>query len=129
VSRDGAGLLDAVTRVGASLFGIVQNRLELASLEVGEAGARLATTLVLGLAAVLLLGASVAALSAWVAVALWPALGAAVLAWLALAYAVAGAALSWWLRERLRRAPPLLADTLAELRRDAALMRGEGDAR
>ena len=64
-----------------------------------------------------------------VAVALWPTLGHAVLGWLALAYFIAGAGLLWWLRERLRHSPPLLADTLAELRVDAALLRGEADPR
>jgi hypothetical protein len=30
-----------------------------------------------------------------------------------------------WLRAKLRSDPPLLAETLAELRTDAAMMRGE----
>ena len=34
-----------------------------------------------------------------------------------------------WLRARLRNSPPLLADTLAELRVDAALLRGESPPR
>jgi uncharacterized membrane protein YqjE len=119
------GVLDTLARVGSGLFGMLQNRLELASLELGEAGGRLVLTIVVSFAAVLLLGGAVAALSAWVAVALWGTLGHAVLGYLALAYFAAGAGVFWWLRTRLRASPPLFAETLAELRVDAALLRGE----
>lgn len=125
MSRDEPGLFEALTRLGGSVFGMLENRLELASIELGEASGRLVMTIVASFAAVLLFGGAVAALSAWVALALWPTLGHAVLGWLALAYGVAGAGLLWWLRARLRSSPPLLADTLAELRVDAALVRGE----
>ena len=122
-------LIDSVARLADSLFGMLQNRLELASIELGEARARLVFTLVASFAAVLLFGGCVVALSAWVAVALWSTLGQAVLVWLALAYGAAGAALLWWLRARLRSDPPMLADTLTELRADAAFMRGEAGPR
>ena len=125
MSQTEPGLLDALARFGGSVFGMLQNRLELASVELGEAGSRLVLTIIASFAALLLLGGAVAALSAWVAVALWSTLGHAVLGWLALAYFAAGAGLLWWLRARLRNSPPLLADTLAELRVDAALLRGE----
>lgn len=120
---DDPTLIDALRRVGTSLFATLQHRLELASLEIGEAGGRLVFTLVASIAALGLFGGAVVALSAWVAVALWPTLGHAVLGWIALAYALAGAALLWWLRARLRAYPPLMADTLAELHNDAAFMR------
>lgn len=123
--RDDPGLIEALSRLLVHLFGMAQSRLELASLELGEARARLIRMLVASFAALLLFGFAVAALSAWVAFALWPTLGHAVLGWIALAYAVAGVALVWWLRVRLRNDPPLLADTLAELRNDAAFMRGK----
>ena len=129
MSRDEPGLPDALARFGGSVFGMLQNRLELASLELGEAGGRLVLTVIASFAALLLLGGAVAALSAWLAVALWGTLGHAVLGWLALAYFAAGAGLLWWLRARLRSSPPLLADTLAELRVDAAVLRGESAPR
>ena len=121
---DDPNLIEALRRVGASLFATLQHRLELASLEIGEAGGRLVFTLVASIAALGLFGGAVVALSAWVAVALWPTLGHAVLGWIALAYALAGAGLLWWLRARLRDYPPLMADTLAELHNDAAFMHG-----
>lgn len=117
---DDPGLLDALTRLAAHLIVALRNRLELASIELGEARGRLFATIVISVAVVLLLGGAVGLLSAWVAAALWSTLGAAVLAWLALAYALGGVALLWWLRHRLDTDPPFLADTLAELQRDAA---------
>jgi uncharacterized membrane protein YqjE len=75
MSRDDPGLLDAVLRVGGSVFGLLQNRLELASIEVAEAREQLVFTIIASFAAVLLLGGAVVALSAWIAVALWPTLG------------------------------------------------------
>jgi uncharacterized membrane protein YqjE len=119
------GLLEAVARVGSSLFGMLQNRLELASIEIGEARERLVFTIIASFAALLLIAGAVVALTAWIAAAAWPALGASVLGWIALAYAAAVVGLLLWLRARLRADPPLLADTLAELRTDAAMMRGE----
>ena len=121
--HDEPSLLDSLSRLAVHLFGMAQSRLELASLELSEARAKLMLMLVASFAAVLLFGGGVAALSAWVAVALWPTLGHSVLGWIALAYALAGAAVVLWLRARLRNDPPLLADTLAELRSDAAFMR------
>ena len=122
---DSPGLLDALTRVGASLAGALGHRIELAGIELGEARGRLVAALVVSLGAVLMLGGAVALLTAWVAVALWATLGAAVLAWLALAYALLGAALLGWLHRRLHTEPKLLAETLAELQRDAAALRGQ----
>jgi uncharacterized membrane protein YqjE len=118
------GLIDALRRLGADLFGALRHRLELASIEVGEAGSRLVFTLVASIAALSLLLGAVVALSAWLAFALWPTLGHAVLGWIALGYALAGAGVLWWLRERISAYPPLMADTLAELHNDAAFMRG-----
>jgi uncharacterized membrane protein YqjE len=123
--RDEPGLLDALSRLAGHLFGMAQSRLELASLELSEARSRLMVMLVASFAAALLFGGLIAALSVWVAVALWPTLGHAVLGWIALAYGLAGSGVVVWLRARLRNDPPLLADTLAELRSDAAFMRAE----
>src|SRR5260221_2695781 len=123
------GLLDALVRVVGNVFGMLQNRIELASLELGEAGGRLLTTIIASLGALLLVFGALAALSAWIAVGLWATLGSAVLGWLALAYAAAAGALVLWLRARLRDAPSPLAETVAELAKDAAAIRGESAPR
>ena len=128
MTRHDPGLLDAVARVGSSLFGMLQNRLELASIDIGEARERLVVTIVASFAAMLLLGGAVVALTAWIAAAAWPSLGPAVLGWIALVYGAVGIGLLLWLRAKLRSDPPLLADTLAELRTDAAMLRGERES-
>lgn len=120
-------LLEALQRVAATLFATLQHRLELASIEVGEASGKLVFTLVVSVAALGLFGGAVFALSAWVALALWPTMGHSVLGWIALAYALAGGGVVWWLRARLRAYPPLMADTLAELHNDTAFMRGRDE--
>lgn len=125
--QDDPGPFDALRRLGSNLFGTVRHRLELASLEIGEAGDRLVFTLVVSIAALGLLLGAVVALSAWLAFALWPTLGHAVLGWIALGYAVFGVGLLWWLKLRMRSYPPLMAETLAELHNDAAFMRGPGE--
>lgn len=117
------GLLDAVSRFGGSLFGMLRDRLELASIELSEARGRLVMTLAASIGGVLLLGGAVIALTAWIAVMLWPTLGHAVLGWIALAFGLSGVGLLLWLRAILQAAPPLLADTLAELQKDAMTMR------
>jgi uncharacterized membrane protein YqjE len=125
MSASEPGLIDAVVRVAGDVFGMVQHRIELASLELSEAGGRLITTIVAGLGAVLLLLGALGTLSAWVAVALWDSVGSAVLGWLALAYGVVAVGLIAWLRAQLRNAPTPLAETLAELAKDVAAIRGE----
>ncbi|HEY4066438.1 MAG TPA: phage holin family protein [Burkholderiaceae bacterium] len=116
---DEPNLIDALWRVVASVLATIEHRIELASLEIGEAGSRLVLTLVASLAALGMLCAALFALSAWLAYALWPTLGGAVFGWIALGYLLIGGGLLLWLRAHLRAAPQLLADTLAELRNDA----------
>ena len=125
--QDDPGLIEALRRLGSNLFGTVRHRLELASLEIGEAGDRLVFTLVVSIAGLGLLLLAVVALSAWLALALWPTLGYAVLGWIALAYALAGGGLLWWLKARMQSYPPLMQETLAELHNDAVFMRGKDD--
>lgn len=124
--RTDPSLLDAAARVGGSVLGMLQHRLQLAGIEISEARERFVGAIVTGLAAVLLLAGAVVALTAWVAVAAWPVVGPAVLGGIALLYGGAGIGLLGWLRARLQAEPPLLADTLAELRADTAMARGEG---
>ena len=125
MSRDEPGLGQALRRLSATVLTLLHSRLELVSLEASEASSRLLRLLVAALVAALLFGGAVAALSAWLAVALWPVMGHAVLACLALAYAMAGGGVAWWLRVQAAAGPPLLEQTLAELRADATLLRGE----
>ena len=123
------GLFDAVRRLAGSALAMAQSRLELAGIELGEARDRLITTLMLAVAAALLGCAALVALSAWLVLALWDRTGPGILGGLAAAYAVAAVLLLAWLRSRARSDPPLLADTLAELRQDARALRADAGAR
>jgi len=125
MSAEGPGPGQALRRVGATVLAMLHSRIELASLEARESAAHWVQWLVAALAATLLVGGAVAALSAWLAVALWPLLGHWVLGCLALAYALAGGAVLGWLRQRVLAEPAPLSQTLAELRVDAAVLRGE----
>ena len=121
------GLFVSLRRLSGTAVGMLHSRLSLASLELGAAGERVLLMLLMALAAALLAGAAVVAASVWLAFALWDRTGPAVIAMIALAYAAAAAVLLWRLRSRTRSAPPLLADTLAELQRDAQLLRAAGE--
>lgn len=124
MTRDNVGLLEALVGFGANLIGIVQNRIELAGIELVEARTRLIMIVAAGLAAALFLCAAVILLTAWIAALLWPALGAAALGWLTLVYVAIAVGLLLWARGKIRNDPPLLGETRAELRADAAFMRG-----
>ncbi len=122
-SRTEPSLFDALRRLAGTVLSMAQSRLELASLELAEARDRLVVTLALAVGAALFGCATLVALSAWFVLALWERTGPGILGWLAAVYALAAALLLAWLRNRLRSEAPLLADTVAELRRDATALR------
>jgi uncharacterized membrane protein YqjE len=121
------GLLEALRRVAATALAMGHSRLELASIEAVEAGERLINALMIGVLGMLMLFAALVSLSVWAVWLLWASLGPAALLLLALLYLACGAALLTWMRGRLRAQPPALAATLAELRRDVVMLRGEAD--
>ena len=71
----------------------------------------------------LLVAGAVVMLSVWLALLLWQPFGPSVLAVFAGVYLLTGWALLAWVLRRMRTQPPLLESTIAELRRDAALLR------
>lgn len=118
------GLFDAFRRVAGTALAMLHSRVELASLELGEAARRLFSAVLVALFAVLLLLAAVVLATVWVVMVLWPTLGATSLGLFALLYLVVGIALLTGVRRRLDQQPALLEATMNELRNDAALMRG-----
>jgi uncharacterized membrane protein YqjE len=117
------GLFDALRRVAGTAVSMLQSRIELASLELGEAGRRVFTTVLVAFFAVLLLLSAVVLASVWLVMLLWPVLGATSLGLFALAYAVSGVLMLRWVQRRFDAEPPLLEATLNELRSDASLLR------
>lgn len=118
------GLFDALRRAAGTALAMLQSRVELASLELGEAGRRVFRTVLLAFFAVLLLLAALVLASAWFVMLLWPVMGAASLGLFALVYLAVGLGLLQWVQRRFDAQPPLLEATLSELRSDAALLRG-----
>lgn len=122
------GLYDALRRVAATVLAMGQSRLELATIEAGEAAERLIGAVLIGLSGVLLLIGALGSVSVWAVMLLWGSLGPWAILLLALLYLVSGIALLVWMRARLRGQPPALAATIAELRRDVVMLRGEANA-
>lgn len=118
------GILDSLRRMLASLIELVHTRAELLTTEVEEEIHRAAGLLLWALVAVVSGGFAVMMLSATIIIAFWEGhrLLAASLVTLLFAAILLTALLT--LRARLKARPPLLAETLAELRRDREALGG-----
>ncbi len=118
-----AGLLDTARRVGDSLLGLVQNRVELFALELQEEKLRavklliwLALALALGMAGLLLgLGA--------LALFLWQLSGYIGLVGLAVVSLACAAAILWFVHSRVRKGPVPFNQTVAEFKKDRECLR------
>ncbi|MDE2367835.1 MAG: phage holin family protein [Burkholderiales bacterium] len=111
-------MLRSLRQLAALAATMARSRLELAGLEIGEALERSVVNALLGLAA---LGLMLLALLTATALALLltdEGHRAALLLALLLLYLAGGVGLLLVLRARLRKSPPLLAATLAELQQD-----------
>ena len=106
----------------ATLLGMLQSRLELAGIELGEEVGRL--LLLLAAAGALLVFGCLALLVASLLVVFMFEGNARLIAMglLALAYALVAAGLGWYLRLSILNRPPMFAATLAELARDRAAL-------
>jgi uncharacterized membrane protein YqjE len=123
---DAPHAVGALRQVGATLIEIAQTRLELGAVELAEERERLLQQALAGLSAVI--GVGIGLLFAVLALAWWvgPPNGAFVLAAAALAaWAAAALAIRHW-RVIARGRPPLLHDTLDQLRCDARELAGGG---
>ncbi|WP_418317531.1 phage holin family protein [Piscinibacter sakaiensis] len=118
------GLFDAGRRLAGTALAIFQSRLELATLEIGEARSRILSSLAVGLFGVLLLVCGIVALSLCVVWLLWPEFGVWALAGMGVVYLLVGIVMLMKLRQTVRGYPQLLEMTHAELRRDAVMLRG-----
>jgi uncharacterized membrane protein YqjE len=110
---------DAARRVAATLIELACTRIELGATELAEERERFARQAVL--AALTLIGVTLALVWGVMALAWWagPEGGAWVLGGASLAALVGTMAATAWRRRLLHSAPPLLHDTLTQLRADA----------
>jgi uncharacterized membrane protein YqjE len=118
-------LADSLSRLGATAVLVVRQRLELAALDVEEELLRVARLLAGALSAVLLAVLALAWAAALVVTYFWDTARMEALAGVTLAFAAAAAFVAWKVAAAWDAKPPLLATTLAELRKDReALARG-----
>lgn len=117
------GWLDSLRRMGDSVLGLVQSRLELFAVELQEEKLRALGLVVWLVVAVTLvvagLLAGLAALGIW----LWSVAGYLGLIGLMLAALAAAAGVLWGIRRRIRSGPAPFAETLAEFRKDRECLR------
>ena len=120
--------LDALRRLSASSLNLLLTRAQFASLELAQSRAQLMRWLGLALMVAVAALLAMMAASALLVILLWERAGPLTLAALAFAYAAVGVIVWRRLQRELREAPPLLAETLAELAqdRDAFLGRAAG---
>lgn len=120
-----ARLLASVGGLLASVVDIGRTRLELLATEVQEEIRRTAVLLALGFVA--LFAAGMASLMAGLTLifAFWDSHRVLVSVLVTLAYGLGAMAAAMSLSKRLERHPGVLADTMAELRRDRDTLRGE----
>lgn len=115
------GLVQEAAALGVAAM---VTRGELAAVELTEARERAARWLVLAVVAGVLLFAALLVGSLWVVSIFWDSHRSGAIAAVTVVYAAAGAGLMWWLVARARSAPPLLRDTIDELKRDCEALRG-----
>ena len=115
------GVFDTLRRLGSTILAILQNRLELLSVELREERVRLVNALLLAAAIVALGFFTLAFAAIALAVIVWDTFGALGLFALSGLGLVATLIAYWRLRLRLKHWP-FLSGTLAELKKDRELL-------
>lgn len=120
-------IFDSAGRFGASLLAMLQTRAELASVELQEEAQRALRYLVLSLAALFMAAMTVILITFFVILLFWDDNPLTAVAMLAVLYGAGAFALMAKVKSEIRSRPALLAQTLAELRKDVECMRGGTD--
>lgn len=120
-------IFDSAGRFGASLLAMLQTRVELASVELQEEAQRALRYLVLSLAALFMAAMTVILITFFVILLFWDDNPLTAVAVLAVLYGAGAFALMAKVKSEIRSRPALLAQTLAELRKDVECMRGGTD--
>jgi uncharacterized membrane protein YqjE len=120
--------LDGLRRLAVASAALLLTRAEFASLELAQARVQFMRWLGMALGASMLAALGAIALSAALAIALWPQWGWVTLVLLGLVYLLGSLWLMRQLLREVREAPPVLSQTLEELARDreALLPGGRG---
>jgi uncharacterized membrane protein YqjE len=115
----------AVRRIGADLLDLARTRLELAGIELQENGRVLLGYLAWGVAAAVLALFALWLVVVFVLVLFWDTHRLAAVGAMALLFILGTVVAAMKLHAGLAARPPLLPATLAELRKDAAALKGE----
>ena len=122
------GLIASIRAMLASAISLLATRGELAALEIGETRDRALRWAALGVVAAVLLLAALMTLSFWVAAIFWDGPRALARGVLTAAYALAAVVAARVVRREIAAAPPLLAQTRAELQKDREVLRGRPES-
>jgi uncharacterized membrane protein YqjE len=114
-----AGILESLRKLGRTGVAVLQNRLELLSIELEEQKARLVKVLVLAGTAIFMGNTALLAMSAAIVVLAGESARLAVLIGLSVVYILAALWAFRALRKELRSAPPPFQDTVSELKKDS----------
>lgn len=114
-----SGILESLRKLGRTGVAVLQNRLELFSVELEEQKVRLVRVLVLAGAAIFLGNTALLAVSATIIVAAGERARLAVLIGLSVIYIGAAVWACIALRRELRSAPPPFQDSVSELKKDS----------
>jgi uncharacterized membrane protein YqjE len=123
-TRAQPGLLGSARAVLVALLDIGQTRLQLASTELEEERVRVAELLLWAAAALFFLGVGLVMAGLLLVLVFWDGPRVLALALVAGAFLAAGVVLAVGWRRKARTKPPLLATTVAELRRDRDALLG-----
>ena len=115
----------AVRRIGATVLDLARTRLELAAIELQEGAQRLIGYLAWALAAAVLGLFTLGLVILFVLVLFWDTHRLAAVGGMAVLFALGTTFAAMKLRAGLAARPPMLPATLAELRKDAAALKGE----
>jgi uncharacterized membrane protein YqjE len=115
-------------RIGATLIAMVRTRLELAAVEVQEEARRLLGYMAWTLLAVFLAAAALMLAALFVILLFWDSYRLQAVAGMAILFALAGTVIVIKVRASFDVKPPMLSATLAELHKDADLLRHAGHA-
>lgn len=122
-AQSAGGVVTSIRRAGSSLLGLFGNRVELLAVEWQEEKLRALRLLAWLVAALFFLVAGGLVALGALGLFLWRQAGYLGLGGLALAALATGALLWWRLRREIAAGPAPFADTVAELRKDAACLR------
>jgi len=122
------GTLAAAKRVLVTLLSMLQTRLEMAAVELGEEKSRLLSLIFTGLASFLFLSFGILVLSFLIVAFYWDTYRYTALAALAVVYAFIGGVLWLRLQHMIAHQPPAFSYTLAELGRDSDALARSAEA-